>query len=102
MSILRKYSLAEPLHSWPLESASDTVLYDMFYESGTILNAYLLKLEESAANDDEAQRFREESFQLLDEREATQPHDRSEQITLKNKWDLRVSQLEYSYSSLLK
>lgn len=89
--------------SIPLDRASDTVLYDMFYESGTILNCYLMTLEDHAiasGKHKEAQSFRDESFNLLDEREATASHDRSRQITLKEKWDTRRNQLDETYPTL--
>jgi hypothetical protein len=82
--------------AWSLESLSGPVLYDVFFESGTMLGGTLVALERKAraAGDMEtADRWRSEHLALNRQRLAVGSRDRAAQIGMKNKWDARDSEL---------
>ena len=82
--------------AWSLESLSGPVLYDVFFESGTMLGGTLVALERKAraAGDmDTADRWRSEHLALNRQRLAVGSRDRAAQIGMKNKWDARDSEL---------
>lgn len=80
----------------PLEEYSDTVLADVFYESGTILGGRLVALERKAkaVGDLElAARWNAEWLEVAAERRAIKFGDRAGQIACKRKWDARYKEL---------
>jgi hypothetical protein len=86
----------DPGPAWSLEGLSGPVLYDVFFEAGTMLGGTLVALERKAraAGDMEAAgRWRSEHLVLNRQRLAVEPHDRATQIRMKNKWDARDSEL---------
>ncbi|NEG96330.1 hypothetical protein GFD17_06110 [Bifidobacterium sp. SMB2] len=75
-----------------MENLDDSTLYDVFFESGTMLGGYLQSLMDSAeaSNDDDAyRRWFAESLELNRHRMNTKHSDREEQIRLKREWDDR-------------
>lgn len=79
-----------------LEELEDSVLYDLFYESGTILGGYLFKMEQQAEkNGDDAryQKLLKEEWQMMDDRDNIASDDRAGQIACKRRWDQRTQEL---------
>ncbi|MBT1160913.1 hypothetical protein [Bifidobacterium sp. SO1] len=73
-----------------LADVSDTVLYDIFYESGTQAGGYMVALENGArrhGDDRSAQLWAERRRVMMDERDEVRPFDRGAQIAFKIKWD---------------
>ena len=80
-----------------LEDLDDTVLFDVFYESGTMLGGWLLEAEHQAlerGDDALAQSLREESFQMNRDRRGVRAEDRASQIAFKRQWDQRRHELD--------
>ena len=80
-----------------LEQADDTVLYDIFFEMGTMLGGSLVALERKAkaeGNPELAERWREEQYALDDERVSVKTSDRAGQIRTLRKWRDRRNELE--------
>lgn len=88
--------MGKTIRSLELEDLEDTVLYDVFYESGTMLGGSLLRREREArmnGNDMLARQLRHERYALNQERETIAADDRSGQIAAKTKWDMRREEL---------
>lgn len=72
-------------------------LYDVFYESGTILSGMLIDLERHclrAGDTAAATKARIENLELLDERESVSPDDSERQIECDIAWSRRIKELE--------
>lgn len=79
------------------EDYSDTVLYDVFYEAGTMLGGWLIaaKREAEARGDlATAHKLDMEHFALLDERDEVGARDRATQIAKLKKWHARRAELD--------
>lgn len=79
-----------------LEELEDSVLYDLFYEAGTILGGYLLDQEmkaQSDGNPELAKQLDEERRLLRRERSNIAYDDRTGQIACKLAWDARIREL---------
>lgn len=74
-----------------LERLDGAVLYDMFYESGTMLGGVLIDLLNRTGD----RKWFEEKLRLEEDREAVQPDDRDMQIRTKRRWDARRAELEH-------
>lgn len=73
-----------------LDDVSDTVLYDIFYESGTQAGGYMVALENLARRNGDVQsadQWRMRNLFMRHERDAIEADDRCAQIAFKNKWD---------------
>lgn len=73
-----------------LNDVSDTVLYDIFYESGTQAGGYMVALENMAhmqGDDRSARLWAERRRAMRRERDSVRPFDRNAQIAFKVKWD---------------
>ena len=73
-----------------LDDVSDTVLYDIFYESGTQAGGYMVALENLARRNGDiksAELWRTTNLCMRRERDAIEADDRRSQIDFKNKWD---------------
>lgn len=73
-----------------LNDVSDTVLYDIFYESGTRAGGYMVALENMAhmqGDDRSARLWAERRRAMRRERDRVCPFDRNAQIAFKVKWD---------------
>ena len=80
-----------------LEQADGTVLYDIFFEMGTMLGGSLVALERKAkaqGDTKQAERWQEEHFALDDERASIKTSDRAGQIRTLRKWRDRRDELE--------
>lgn len=73
-----------------LERLDGAVLYDMFYEAGTMLGGVLIDLLNRTGD----RKWFEEKLRLEEDREAVQPDDRGMQIRTKRRWDARRAELE--------
>ncbi|PWG62643.1 hypothetical protein [Bifidobacterium callitrichidarum] len=79
-----------------LEELEDSVLYDLFYEAGTILGGKLFKLRQeakAAGNLQLAEDYRNEAREMRRIRESIASNDRESQIRYKNQWDKRAQEL---------
>ena len=79
-----------------LEELEDSVLYDLFYEAGTILGGYQLDMEMTAradGNPELAEQLDEERRRLRRERADIAYDDRAGQIACKLAWDARIREL---------
>ncbi|MBT1171205.1 hypothetical protein [Bifidobacterium sp. SO4] len=82
-----------------LENLEDSVLYDLFYEVGSILGGSLLAKEREARQEGDLERYRkfhEERMAMRRERMSVKSNDRALQIECKRKWDARVKELRES------
>lgn len=80
-----------------LGEMTPATLYDVFYESGTILSGMLIDLERHclrAGDAAAATKARMENLELLDEREAVSPDDSERQIECDIAWSCRIKELE--------
>ena len=80
-----------------LEDLDDTVLFDVFYESGTMLGGWLLEAEHEASERGDlrlAQSLRDESFRMDRDRRSVRAQDRASQISFKRRWDKRRLELD--------
>lgn len=76
----------------------DAVLYDVFYESGTILGGLMVEKDREAqarGDEDEAEYWRNEILRLDAERRAVPWDDREAQIAAKRRWDARAKELRW-------
>lgn len=72
---------------------SDTVLYDVFYEAGTMVGGALVaswRRAEAAGDQVAAQQFRDEHFSVNHERNAVAARDREGQIAWILRWEPAV------------
>lgn len=82
-----------------LDSVSDTVLYDIFYESGTQAGGYMVALENMArrhGDDRSARLWAERRRAMMDERDEVRPFDRGAQIAFKIKWDRMGKEMSHA------
>ena len=80
-----------------LEDLDDTVLFDVFYESGTMLGGWLVALKDKAREQGDSnalKRWGNEHDRLLEERNRVDAFDRDTQIACKLKWDARRKELD--------
>lgn len=80
-----------------LGEMTPATLYDVFYESGTILSGMLIDFERHclrAGDAAAATKARMENLELLDEREAVSPDDSERQIECDIAWSRRIKELE--------
>lgn len=80
-----------------LGEMTPATLYDVFYESGTILSGMLIDLERRCLQVGEtasATKARMENLELLDERESVSPDDSERQIECDIAWSRRIKELE--------
>ncbi len=73
-----------------------TELYDVFFETGTLLGGQLNALQdtaEQAQDDDQAQAWKAERLRMRDEREAVGVDDRDAQIVAIQRWRARYEEL---------
>lgn len=80
-----------------LGEMTPATLYDVFYESGTILSGMLIDLERHClrvGDTASATKARMENLELLDEREAVSPDDSERQIECDIAWSRRIKELE--------
>lgn len=78
------------------EDYSDSVLYDVFYEAGTMLGGWLSSAQDKAeaeGNDALARQFFAEQLNLNRERAGVDAHDRVAQIEKIKKWHTRRAEL---------
>lgn len=78
------------------ESYSDTVLYDVFYEAGTMLLGTLNHIEnlyEERGDLELSKWAAEESVVLMRDRQGVDPFDRDEQISMIKRWKAQRSNL---------
>lgn len=83
-----------------LEDLSPTVLYDIFYENGTILGGWLVDLERRAqavGNQALAKQCQQERMAMRREREAVGAFDRDAQIACILKWQARRAEIDELY-----
>ena len=73
-----------------LERLDGAVLYDMFYEAGTMLGGRLIFLLDRTGD----QKWFDERLQLERDRRSVPANDRTAQIALKRCWDARWKELE--------
>lgn len=79
------------------EDYSDTVLYDVFYEAGTMLGGWLSAAQdraESRGDEREAKALFQEQLDLNLERDSVDARDRVAQITKIKKWHARRAELD--------
>lgn len=72
-----------------LERLDGAVLYDMFYEAGTMLGGRLIFLLDRTGD----QKWFDERLQLERDRRSVPANDRTAQIALKRCWDARWKEL---------
>lgn len=80
-----------------LGEMTPATLYDVFYESGTILSGMLIDFERHCllvGDTASATKARMENLDLLDEREAVSPDDSERQIECDIAWFRRIKELE--------
>ena len=80
-----------------LEDLDDTVLFDIFYESGTMLGGWLVALKDKAREQGDSsamKRWDDEHGRLIEERNQVDAFDRATQIACKLKWDARRKELD--------
>lgn len=83
------------------EDYSDTVLYDVFYEAGTMLCARYISLSRQAdIAGDEARRavYDGKYLELIEQRDAVNENDRAEQIRCIRSWHTLREQLPATLS----
>lgn len=76
---------------------SDTVLYDVFYETGTQLGAHLIRLERAAraaSDPEQASRWRDRRLSRADERDNVGGADRDAQISTLIRWRAEINRLK--------
>lgn len=86
-----------------LGEMTPATLYDVFYESGTILSGMLIELERHylrAGDTASSTKARTENLELLDEREAVSPDDSERQIECDIAWSRRTEELEAKLNAL--
>lgn len=86
-----------------LGEMTPATLYDVFYESGTILSGMLIDLERHClrvGDTASATKARMENLELLDEREAVSPDDSERQIECDIAWSRRIKELEAELDAL--
>ena len=86
-----------------LGEMTPATLYDVFYESGTILSGMLIELERHclrAGDAAAATKARLENIELLDEREAVSPDDSERQIECDIAWSRRIKELETELNAM--
>lgn len=79
------------------EDYSDAVLYDVFYEAGTMLGGWLSAKQMAALERGdavEAQRWEQARFDVDDERSEVNPHDRAAQIAKIKEWNAFRAELD--------
>lgn len=79
-----------------LEQIDSSVLYDLFYESGSKLGGALIEQERKARNEgkiDLLKSLMREEYDLLDKRDSVKSDDRDAQIACKKAWDNRLREL---------
>lgn len=79
------------------EDYSDTVLYDVFYEAGTMLGGWLSARQMAALKRGDiasAQKWEQARFALDDERSKVDPHDRAAQIAKIKEWHAFRAELD--------
>ncbi|MFR3600875.1 MAG: hypothetical protein ACLTUD_09585 [Bifidobacterium catenulatum] len=79
-----------------LEQIDSSVLYDLFYESGSKLGGALIEQERKARNEgkiDLLKSLMREEYDLLDKRDGVKSDDRDAQIACKKAWDNRLREL---------
>lgn len=82
------------------EELSPTVLYDIFYENGTIYGGRLISVENMAramGDEELVKQCFEERLQLAKERAAVAGDDRDTQIACIRKWQARREELGRMY-----
>lgn len=80
-----------------LGEMTPATLYDVFYESGTILSGMLIDIERHCLRVGDAAaatKARLENLELLDEREAVSLDDSERQIECDIAWSRRIKELE--------
>lgn len=83
----------DPLDLGQIDSS---VLYDLFYESGSKLGGALIEQERKARNEgkiDLLKSLMREEYDLLDKRDSVKSDDRDAQIACKKAWDNRLREL---------
>ena len=78
-------------------------LYDVFYETNTILSGTMIALERfyrEHGNIAAADNIRKENMSIIDEREAVSPDDMETQIECDIKWSHRTDELNALLDSL--
>jgi len=73
-----------------------TVVYDVFYESGTNLLAAYEEMEASSADPAEADLWRERELELLRIRHDTEPSDRERLVALSEQWTDEAKRLSHA------
>ena len=79
------------------EDYSDTVLYDVFYEAGTMLGGWLFSLERKARENGDyrtARLYENERLSMSVDRDSVDPFDREAQIAWIKKWDTRRAEID--------
>lgn len=90
----------QELEGWRLEDLSPTVLYDIFYEWGTILGGRLVSIENCASKNRDSvlvAKCRQERIAIRRERDAVGAFDRDAQIACILKWQARWEELGNLY-----
>ncbi|MDK6788067.1 hypothetical protein ACRQFD_06465 [Actinotignum sp. GS-2025c] len=85
----------------PYEMYSDTVLYDVFYEAGTVLGSRYISLSRQArlAGDEPREvAYRGKYVELVEQRNAVAGNDRAEQIRCINSWNALLEHLPATLS----
>ncbi|MDE1559286.1 MULTISPECIES: hypothetical protein [Actinotignum] len=85
----------------PYEMYSDTVLYDVFYEAGTLLGARYISLSRQArlAGDEPLEvAYRGKYVELVEQRNAVHWKDRAGQIRCINSWNALLEHLPTTLS----
>lgn len=85
----------------PYEMYSDTVLYDVFYEAGTLLSARYISLSHQAESvgDETRQAVYDGKYaELIRQRRAVAANDRDEQIRCINSWNALLEHLPTTLS----
>ena len=79
-----------------LHDMDDVVLYDVFYEAGTILSGVMLAIEREYRRKGDiaaAEKMYDESVDLQRVRQAVEPNDVDRQIACKITWTKRTAEL---------
>ncbi|WP_263476211.1 hypothetical protein [Mobiluncus mulieris] len=87
----------EEMVSNEYEDYSDTVLYDVFYEAGTMLGGWLVAAKREAlarGNIAAVAEYEAEHIAMLDERDDVGAFDRVAQIAKIEQWHVRCAELD--------
>lgn len=79
-----------------LRDMDGVVLYDVFYEAGTILSGVLVAIEREyrrQGDTESAEKICNEDIALIKERAAVEPHDIDKQIACKIAWTKKTAEM---------